>query len=255
MQKKNYYLESVLDLNSSNIWGMEALELLELWQKDIKEEGFFSSEDKVLNIIRLAFDVYHFDMKDEREVTKYSNGDYVVLPGTDKRKGAVAIRKKVIRQITDLSYENIKHITAATLLELIAGNFGGGWDSISLSIRDIIESVFDISTTTLPASRLHIKGGTLERKVADGYDVLEITKGTWVEAIFAKKRELVEKLRFVSEQEYDEDGNRRMNDDDDDKATEQDDEDDNDTANDETFYGSYTPEADIKDVEDDLTDE
>ena len=33
MQKKNYYLESVLDLNASNVWGTEAQELLELWQK------------------------------------------------------------------------------------------------------------------------------------------------------------------------------------------------------------------------------
>jgi hypothetical protein len=76
-----------------------------------------------------------------------------------------------------------------------------------LSIKDIIESTFDISTTTLPASRIHAPGGTLERKVADGYDVLEVAKGTWVEAIFAKKREPMEKLRFISENEYDEDGN------------------------------------------------
>ena len=54
MQKKNYYLESVLDLNASNVWGTEAQELLELWQKDIKEEGFYSSEEKELNVIRLA---------------------------------------------------------------------------------------------------------------------------------------------------------------------------------------------------------
>ena len=210
MQKKNYYLESVLDLNASNVWGTEAQELLELWQKDIKEEGFSSSEEKVLNVIRLAFDVYHFDPKDDREVMRYSDGNYVILPCVDKRKGAVAIRKKEIRRITDLSYENIKHITASDLLKLIEGNFGGGWDSISLTIKDIIESAFDISTTTLPASRIHAAGGTLERKVADGYEALEIAKGTWVEAIFAKKREPVEKLRFVPEPEYDEDGNRRI---------------------------------------------
>ena len=40
--------------------------------------------------------------------------------------------------------------------------------------------------------------------------MLEIPKGSWVEAIFAKKREPMEKLRFVPEQEYDEDGNRRI---------------------------------------------
>lgn len=251
MQKKNSYLESVLDLNSGNVWGVDAQELLELWQKDIKEEGFSSSEEKVLNVIRLAFEVCHFDPKDEREVVKYSMGDYVILPGTDKKKGSVAIRKKVIRQITDLSYENIKHVRAELLLTLIDRNFGGGWDSISLSIKDIIESAFDISTTTLPASRIHAKGGTLERKVADGYEVLEITKGTWVEAIFAKKREPMEKLRFVPEPEYDEDGNRRIVEDDEREVEEEEDE----TANDETFYGSYTPEADIKDVEDELADE
>ena len=133
MQKKNYYLESVFDLNASNIWGVSAQELLDLWQKDMKDESFASSEDKILNVIRLAFEVYHFDPKDDREVMRYNNGDYVVLPGLDKRKESVAIRKKAIRQITDLSYENIKHITAVELLKLIEGNFGGGWDSISLS--------------------------------------------------------------------------------------------------------------------------
>ncbi len=253
MQKKNFYLESVLDLNASNVWGIDAQELLELWQKEVKEEGFSSSEEKIINIIRLAFDVYHFDPKDEREVMRYNNGEYVILPGGDKRKGAIAIRKKIIRQITDLSYENIKHITAAELLALIERNFGGGWDSISLTIKDIIESAFDISTTTLPASRLHIAGGTLERKVTDGYDVLEIEKGTWTEAIFAKKKEPMEKLRFVSDDKYDEDGNRRIVEDDADD-NDADEEEDDDSANDETFYESYTPEADIKEVDEELSD-
>ena len=182
MQKKNYYLESVLDLNASNVWGTEAQELLELWQKDIKEEGFSSSEEKVLNVIRLAFDVYHFDPKDDREVMRYSDGNYVILPCVDKRKGAVAIRKKEIRRITDLSYENIKHITASDLLKLIEGNFGGGWDSISLTIKDIIESAFDISTTTLPASRIHAAGGTLER-TPDGFNINEGVGATHTETL------------------------------------------------------------------------
>ena len=138
------------------------------------------------------------------------------------------------------------------MLQLIDRNFGGGWDSISLSIKDIIESTFDISTTTLPASRIHAPGGTLERKVADGYDVLEVAKGTWIEAIFAKKREPMEKLRFISENEYDEDGNRKVIEDEDDER-EREHDDDDDTANDDTFYESYTPEADIKD--DELADE
>lgn len=239
MQNKNYGVESVRDLNSSNIWGLDAMELAELWSnvKKEKDEDLPMSEDKVLNVLRLAFEVVQFDTENEREAAKYKTGSYVVLSHLDeKKKGGIAIRKKEIKRITDLSYENVKYISAATLLELIDRNFGGGWDSISLAIKDIIESVFDISTTTLPASRIHAKGGTLERKVADGYEVLEVAKGTWVEAIFAKKKELHEKLRFVAESSSMSDDENGDNMDDDDTE-----------SNDEDFYESYTPEADVKD--------
>lgn len=247
MQNKNYGVESVRDLNSSNIWGLDAMELAELWSnvKKEKDEDLPMSEDKVLNVLRLAFEVVQFDTENEREAAKYKTGSYVVLSHLDeKKKGGIAIRKKEIKRITDLSYENVKYISAATLLELIDRNFGGGWDSISLAIKDIIESVFDISTTTLPASRIHAKGGTLERKVADGYEVLEVAKGTWVEAIFAKKKELHEKLRFVAESSSMDDDENGDNMDDDDTE-----------SNDEDFYESYTPEADVKDDDDDLAGE
>ena len=98
--------------------------------------------------------------------------------------------------MTDLTYENIRHITAAKLVEVLDRNFGGGWDSLSQSIKDIIESGFDISTTTLPKDRLHKKGGMYEKKISDGYDVLEVSKGTWVEAIFAKIKPEMEKPRI-----------------------------------------------------------
>ena len=90
-------------------------------------------------------------------------------------------------------------------MEVLDRNFGGGWDSLSQSIKDIIESGFDISTTTLPKDRLHKKGGMYEKKVADGYDVLEVEKGTWVEAIFAKLKPEVEKPRMKFNS-YDEEG-------------------------------------------------
>lgn len=90
-------------------------------------------------------------------------------------------------RVTDLTYENIHHISAAKLIEVLDRNFGGGWDSLSQSIQDIIESGFDISTTTLPKDRLHKVGGMYEKKVNDGFEVLEIPKGAWVEAILPRK--------------------------------------------------------------------
>lgn len=253
MPKKKHYLESILDLNASNIWGTDTQEIVDLWERDLKDEDFPTYEDKILNMLRGAYDVFHFDPKDDRELAKYSAPDFAILSGSDKKKGAVAIRKKEIRQINDLSYENIKHIDAAELLKLIERNFGGGWDSISLSVKDIIESAFDISTTTLPASRIHANGGTLERKIADGYEALEITKGTWVEAIFAKKREPQLKLHFNPEQETDNENQQ-------DELSDSPEPDEetlltDETAPDDTFYESYTPEADIKNVQDALDED
>jgi hypothetical protein len=207
----------------------------------------------MVNVIRHAFDVDHFASDDEREETRYRKMGYITMQ-TGNPKCNIAIRKKQIRKITDLSYENIHHINAKTLLELIESNFGGGWDSISLSIRDIIETAFFISTTTLPAARLHMKGGMMDKKLEDGYEMLEISKGLWVEAIFAKKKELVmDKPRFQNLEAEEEKKRRRGEDDDDlddddedlDDEDEKDDrdKDDDEDEDDETYYGSFTPEA------------
>ena len=106
-------------------------------------------------------------------------------------------------RVTDLTYENVSHITANKLIELLERNFGGGWESLPQSIQDIIESNFDISTTTLPADRLKKPGGLYEKKLADDYEVLVVPKGSWVEAIFAKEKPKVEKVRMRFEDEND----------------------------------------------------
>lgn len=238
-------LESILDLNSNNVWNLNEEQIAALWELERTEEGFASSEEKLLNIVRLSFEVVHYNPSDERECAKYEHGDWVTFARANEKKGMVAIRRKYIKRITDLSYENVKHITAATLLELIDRNFGGGWDSIPLSIKDIIESSFDISTTQLPTNRIHAKGGTLERKVAQGFEVLEVAKGTWTEAIFAKKKEPLMKLRCNGDTKYDEDGNL-INDDQDEDLDDDNAMDNDDMSGDDTFYSSYAAEAEVK---------
>ena len=246
-QKKNLNLslESILDLNSNNVWSLNEEQIAALWEKERDEEGFSSSEEKLLNTIRLSFEVVHYNPADERDVRKYECGGWSHFSRSDASKGNVALRRKYIKRITDLSYENVRHITAPMLLELIDRNFGGGWDAIPLSIKDIIESAFDVSTTQLPTSRIHVKGGTLERKVGQGYDVLEVAKGTWTEAIFAKKKEPIQKLRCNSDTKYDEDGNIINNEEDEDVRDERQAEGD-DIGNDDTYYSSYAAEAEVK---------
>ena len=240
-------LECILDLNSNNIWDLDEYGIADAWERERETEDFSISEPKLLNTIRLAFEVVHYNPEDEREVAKYENGDWAKLTQCKEEKGCVAIRRKAIERITDLSYENIRHISTAMLLELIDRNFGGGWDAISLAIRDIIETGFEISTTQLPASRINAPGGTVEKKKAQGFDVLEIPKGTWVEAIFAKKKDPVEKIHMdLPERQYDEDGNPLPLSEDYETADENE---DDGLENDDTFFSSLTPEADVKDIE------
>ena len=240
-------LECILDLNANNIWELDEFAIADAWEREREVEDFTISEQKLLNIIRLAFEVVHYNPEDEREAAKYEDGGWAKMTHCKEEKGCVAIRRKAIERITDLSYENIRHISTATLLELIDRNFGGGWDSIALAIRDIIETGFEISTTQLPASRIHAPGGTVEKKVAQGFDVLEVPKGTWVEAIFAKKKDPVEKIHMeFPESKYDADGNPIPLSEDMDMA---DDADDKSLDNDDTYYSSLTPEADMKDLE------
>ena len=161
-----------------------------------------------VNIFKSAF--LFEELPDDSAPTKksYEKRGYKVasIKFDEGRHYLWAIKKRPIVRVTDLTYENIRHITAAQLIEVLDRNFGGGWDSLSQSVQDIIQSGFDISTTTLPKDRLHKKGGMYEKKVEDGYEVLEVSKGGWVEAIFAKLKPEQEKpkMQFKSS-ESDED--------------------------------------------------
>ena len=53
---------------------------------------------------------------------------------------------------------------------------------------------------------MHKKGGMYEKKITDGFEVLEVPKGTWVEAIFAKVRPEAEKPRMKFNNYKDEQG-------------------------------------------------
>jgi hypothetical protein len=120
-----------------------------------------------IDIIRSAFTVE--ELKDDSAPVKksYEKQGYKVGSITidESTKMLLAVRKRPIMRVTDLTYENIRHITASKLVEVLERNFGGGWDSLSQSIQDIIESGFDISTTTLPKDRLHKRGGCTRRRL------------------------------------------------------------------------------------------
>ena len=177
-------------LNKSNVWDIQENDVYRMWNAAEKEADLKDNVRQYVDILRSAFDIEEVKNDRPEVISKYEARGFKVgfVKIDDSTKVKWAIKKRPILRVTDLTYENIHHISAAKLLEVIERNFGGGWESLSQSIQDIIEQGFDISTTTLPKDRLHKPGGMYEKKVNDGYEVLEIEKGTWVEAIFAKEK-------------------------------------------------------------------
>jgi hypothetical protein len=176
------------NITKSTAWDVQENDVIRMLGIGSRDPELRDNMRHYLDIFRSAFTIDEIKGDDKMLIDKYTKQGFEVgtFSLTEVSKITVAIKKRPILRVTDLTYENIRHISAAKLIEVLERNFGGGWDSLSQSIQDIIESGFDISTTTLPKDRLHKKGGMYEKKVADGYEVLEVAKGTWVEAIFAK---------------------------------------------------------------------
>lgn len=199
---------SLKSLTKSTVWDVQENDIFRMLEIGEKDAELKDNLRHFADIIRSAFMIE--EISDDKLIReKYTKQGYKVgyVKLSEDNKVVWAVKKRPITRVTDLTYENIRHITAAKLIEVLDRNFGGGWESLSQSIQDIIESGFDISTTTLPKDRLHKKGGMYEKKVADGYEVLEIEKGTWVEAIFAKlKPETIKpRMKFDESKEDEED--------------------------------------------------
>ena len=233
---------SIKSITKSSVWDIQENDVFRMWEAATKDAEVRESIHHYLDIFKSAFMIE--EIKDDILLVKksYEKRGYKVgqIKFDENLKFAWAIKKRPIMRVTDLTYENIRHISAEKLLEVIDRNFGGGWDSLSQSIQDIIVSGFDISTTTLPKDRLHKKGGMYDKKVEDGFDVLEIEKGGWVEAIFAKLKPEQEKIKMqfsgkssedsdeediYDDEDYEVEDNYSSHDDDDDEVEDPNDED------------------------------
>ena len=195
IDKKSLTLKTI---SKTSVWDIQENDVFRMLEAAEKDSDTKDNLKHYIDIIKSAFEVEEVKIDRQEVIKKYeARGFQVGCIRLDETKNLkLAIKKRPIMRVTDLTYENIRHISAEKLMEVIERNFGGGWDSLSQSIQDIIQSGFDISTTTLPKDRLHKPGGMYEKKVGDGFAVLEIPKGPWVEAIFAKLKPEAEKPRL-----------------------------------------------------------
>lgn len=244
---------SIKAVTKSSVWDIQENDVFRMWEAACKDAEVKENVNHYLDIFKSAFLIE--EIKDDVMLVKksYEKRGYKVaqIKFDENMKFAWAIKKRPILRVTDLTYENIRHISAAKLIEVLDRNFGGGWDSLSQSIQDIILSAFDISTTTLPKDRLHKKGGMYEKKVEDGFEVLEVEKGGWVEAIFAKLKPEPERIRMKFSDKPDEEGGDDENEDEDyevdDDYTSHDEEDEevDDPDDDEITEDNYSTMMDL----------
>lgn len=187
------------DLTKGNVWTMNESDINQMLQDGKKQEGFSDYEAHYMNIIRPVFDIVYFDRSDSGRVARLESDGYDIFSvPSEGENNAVAIRKHRIKKVSDLTLENVSHLLAEEVLALIQSNLGTGWEGLPLALQDIIESAFYVDHAVMPEAAMHRAGGIIDRRKADGYEVLEIERSGWIEAIFLKPKPKIEKVRFSS---------------------------------------------------------
>lgn len=182
------------DLNKSNIWTINEVELYRMLKEAQSQDDYAEFESHYKNIIRPVFDMATVNIDDSSKIKMYEAQGYQIFHSSNEADNtATAIRRRPIKKVTDLTLENIRHLEPYEVLSLIEHNMGTGWKGLPLAIQDIIESAFFVDCSVLPAATLHKAGGILEKRTADGYEVLELVRGMWTEAIFIKQKPKSEK--------------------------------------------------------------
>lgn len=188
---------AIEDLTKGNVWTLTESDISRMIIEGKKNDDYLEYEAHYMNIIRPVFDIQYFNREDEKKIAELEALHFEIFSSpNDGANNAMAIRKRPIKKITDLTLENVHHLEAAEVLELIENNLGTGWKGLPLSIQDIIESAFYVDCSVLPEYAMHRKGGIVERRKNDGYDVLELVRGTWIEGVFIKAKPKMEKPKF-----------------------------------------------------------
>lgn len=182
-------------LTKSNVWDLSENDILIILENASHEIDIESQFSRLVSIIKLAFDVDDINPESTIQRQSFEKRGFQII-NVQVSAGLTlnwALKKRALQRVTDLTYQNVSHISAQKLLSVIESNFGGGWESLSQSIKDVILSGFLVSSTTMPKSRNVEDSALYKKKIADGFDVLLVEKGSWYEVIFAKLKEVIVK--------------------------------------------------------------
>lgn len=115
-------------LTKSNVWEVQENDIFRMWEAAEKDSDIKDNCRHYIDVIRSAFDIEEVKIDRPEVVGKYEARGFKVgtMHTDDSDKTKWAIKKRPIMRVTDLTYENIRHITAAKLIEVLDRNFGLG---------------------------------------------------------------------------------------------------------------------------------
>ena len=114
-------------LTKGSVWDIQENDVFRLWESAMKDAEMRENMNHYLDILKSAFDIEELTIDKPVVKKKYEARGFKVGPVrvNDDTKVKWAVKKRPIMRITDLTYENIRHISAAKLIEVLDRNFGG----------------------------------------------------------------------------------------------------------------------------------
>ena len=110
---------SIKAVTKSSVWDIQENDVFRMWEAATKDAEVKENVTHYLDIFKSAFFIE--DIKEDVMLVKksYEKRGYKVaqIKFDESMKFSWAIKKKPIMRVTDLTYENIRHISAAKLIE------------------------------------------------------------------------------------------------------------------------------------------
>ena len=108
-------------LTKSNVWDVQENDIFRMWEGADKDSEVKDNLHRYVDIIKTAFLVE--ELKDDTKLMKgkYEKMGYKIatVKIDENLKITWAIKKRPILRVSDLTYENITHISAAKLVEVL----------------------------------------------------------------------------------------------------------------------------------------
>ena len=140
---------SISNVTKSMIWDLQENDVIRLWQAAEKEQNIQENGSRYIDIVKTAFEIEELKIDKPEIIKKYeARGMRIATLPYGNATHKWAIKKRPIVRVTDLTYDNIQHISAAKLLEVIDRNFGGGWESLSQLLQTYHQRLHLINTKT-----------------------------------------------------------------------------------------------------------